>query len=284
MGNPWLSTIMSVGNKAGVIPSAPQGLQNLKEAIKGVPFELLQKGMSGIMEVNNILQGVAQFAQQLGSLGQLGNFGNMLGQFQGLANSISEVASLNPDVIASKISVDQLVEAMGPNQAMMAGLTQFAPVILLQKLNTDSGVHPDVNITNINNGGVVGANTFYGNNFYGTYSNNENLANNFANGFANGTFTNNIFFSNSIFFSNGAFNFSNNSFTFSNGYTIPLPANSKLYNSRGASNNINALLDINGRTTANPNPNGFSFLDKFAANNNINSIANTILGGIINRE
>lgn len=151
MGNPWLSLIMSVGNKAGVIPSAPQGLQNLKEAIKGVPFQLLQKGMSGVMDVNNIMQGVSQFSQQLGSLGQLGSFGSMLGQFQGMATSISGIASLGPSTLSSVISTSDLVAAMGPNQAMMTALTQFAPIQLIQGLNTDSGQPADANITNDNN-------------------------------------------------------------------------------------------------------------------------------------
>jgi hypothetical protein len=164
MSNPWLSLIIQKGNKAGVIPSAPQGLQNLKEAIKGVPFQLLQKGMSGVMDVNNIMQGVAQFAQQLGSLSQLGNFTNILGQFKGLASSLPGIAQLNVNTLTSQLNTSALVAAMGPNQAMMAGLTQFAPVALLQNLNTDAGQPSGANINNVQDAGTVQNNATTGSN------------------------------------------------------------------------------------------------------------------------
>lgn len=154
MGNPWLSLIMSVGNKAGVIPSAPQGLQNLKESVKGVPFQLLQKGMSGVMNIQNMMQGISQFAGQLGSLGQLGNFGNILGKFQGLASSLGGIAKLDVNTLASRLNPEDIINAIGPNQAMMAGLTQFAPVQLLQQLNIDSGQPGPANITNVQDGSI----------------------------------------------------------------------------------------------------------------------------------
>lgn len=248
MGNPWLSLMMQVGNKAGVIPSAPQGLQNLKEAIKGVPFQLLQKGMSGIMDINNIMQGVAQFSQQLGSLSQLGQFGNLFGQFQGLAQNINGIATLNTNILSSRLSVDDLVAAMGPNQAMMAGLTQFAPVVLLQQLNTDSGQAANSNITNVNDSGMVGANNYYGNNFPNTGYNAGNTV---------------IYVGNNTgdIRTSTIFGYAAN--LFSNSVLQNLPANTYYY-----------LLSINGRTTTNPNPNGISSLSLLA-----NSLGNVVSNG-----
>lgn len=106
-----LSTIVdyciSVNNKSGAIPPAPQGLKKLKESIEGVPFELLTKGMSGIFD--KLPQQMQQLSQMMGGLQNMG------GQFQQILGQIQN----------GTVSVDQLVNAFGGVTAMTAGLSSF---------------------------------------------------------------------------------------------------------------------------------------------------------------
>lgn len=108
---PDLSTIIdyaiSVNNKSGSIPSAPQGIKKLKESIEGVPFELLTKGMSGIFDQ---LQGQMQQLMQA-----MGGIQNMGGQAQQILGQIQNGTA----------SADQLVQAFGGVTAMTAGLSGF---------------------------------------------------------------------------------------------------------------------------------------------------------------
>lgn len=108
---PDLSTIVdyciSVGNKSGSIPSAPQGLKKLKESIEGVPFELKVPGMSGIFK--NLAQQIQQMAQQMGGIQNMG------GQAQQILQQVQNGTA----------SADQLVQAFGGVTAMTAGLSSF---------------------------------------------------------------------------------------------------------------------------------------------------------------
>lgn len=108
---PDLSTIIdyciSVNNKSGSIPPAPQGLKKLKESIEGVPFELLTKGMSGIFDK---LQGQMQQLMQA-----MGGIQNMGGQAQQILQQVQNGTA----------TTDQLVKAFGGVTAMTAGLSGF---------------------------------------------------------------------------------------------------------------------------------------------------------------
>lgn len=110
---PDLSTIvkyaLSVGNKSGAIPAAPQGILKLKESIEGLPFELLTKSMSGILDPGVIQQGIQQLAQQMGGLQNLG------GQLQSILGQVT----------AGTASVQQIVQAVGGVTSMTAGLNTF---------------------------------------------------------------------------------------------------------------------------------------------------------------
>jgi hypothetical protein len=115
-----LQHLISVGNKSGSIIPAPQGLKKLKEQIEGVPFELLQKGMSGVMTAQNMLQGILGLAKQLGGLQNVGNFQSM--------NKQVSTAQKNPDElvrIAAALGVEQLTEAVGDNTALTASLSNY---------------------------------------------------------------------------------------------------------------------------------------------------------------
>lgn len=105
---PDLGTIIdyciSVNNKSGSIPPAPQGLKKLKESIEGVPFELLTKGMSGIFDQ---IQGQIQQLMQV-----MGGIQNMGGQAQQILGQLQNGTA----------SADQIVKAFGGVTAMTAGL------------------------------------------------------------------------------------------------------------------------------------------------------------------
>lgn len=105
---PDLGTIIdyciSVNNKSGSIPPAPQGLKKLKESIEGVPFELLTKGMSGIFDQ---IQGQIQQLMQA-----MGGVQNMGGQAQQILGQLQNGTA----------SADQIVKAFGGVTAMTAGL------------------------------------------------------------------------------------------------------------------------------------------------------------------
>lgn len=115
-----LQHLIAIANKSGSIKPAPQGLIKLKEQLEGVPFALLQKGMSGVINPQNLLQGVLGLAKQLGGLQNVGDFGQILSQ-------VSKVAQ-NPDELirtAASIGVDALTKAVGDNTALTASLAAF---------------------------------------------------------------------------------------------------------------------------------------------------------------
>lgn len=115
-----LQHLISVGNKSGSIVPAPHGLKKLKEQIEGVPFELLQKGMSGVINPQNMLQGILGLAKQLGGLQNVGNF-------QKVTQQVNQ-AEQNPDEIvriAAALGIDALTEAVGDNTALTASLSNY---------------------------------------------------------------------------------------------------------------------------------------------------------------
>lgn len=115
-----LNHLIQVLNKSGSIRPAPHGLVKLKEQLEGVPFQLLQKGMSGVLTPQNILQGVMGLAKQMGGLQNVGDFQKILGQVT--------KAQQNPEEIiraASALGVDALVEAVGNNTALTAALSNY---------------------------------------------------------------------------------------------------------------------------------------------------------------
>lgn len=108
---PDLSSIIkyciSVNNKSGSIPAAPQGMMKLKESIEGLPFELLTKSMSGIFD--KLPQQINQLMQNMGGIQNMGaNAQSILGQLQN-----------------GTASVEQITQAFGGVTSMTAGLSSF---------------------------------------------------------------------------------------------------------------------------------------------------------------
>ena len=121
MGQKLLDYIISKNNISGSIPSAPQGLKNLKESIEGLPFELLNQSMSGIFK--NLPQQLQQLVKQMGGLQNMGaDVQKVLGQIQN-----------------GTISADQIVQTFGGVTAMTAGLSATVPAQLQQALTQLSG-------------------------------------------------------------------------------------------------------------------------------------------------
>src|SRR4051812_32095364 len=105
-----LSTIIdyciSVNNKSGSIPTAPMGMKKLKESIEGMPFELLNKSMSGIFD---------QLPRQLNQLIQsMGGIQNMGGK---------NIQQILAQVQNGTLTPDQIAEVFGGVTSMTAGLS-----------------------------------------------------------------------------------------------------------------------------------------------------------------
>lgn len=115
---PDLSTIIdyciSVNNKSGSIPPAPQGIKKLKESIEGVPFELLTKGMSGIFDQ---LQGQLQQLMQA-----MGGIQNMISKSGGSGGGGQQLQQMLGQIQNGTASTDDLVKIFGGVTAMTAGL------------------------------------------------------------------------------------------------------------------------------------------------------------------
>lgn len=118
-----LSTIIdyaiSVNNKSGSIPPAPQGIKKLKESIEGLPFELNTKSMSGIFD--QLSQQIQKLIQSMGGIQNMGGSGvqQILGQIQkGTASS------------------DQIIATFGGVTSMTAGLSGFLSSNDLQSITS----------------------------------------------------------------------------------------------------------------------------------------------------
>lgn len=149
MSGKLIDHLIQVQNLSGAIRNAPHSLKDLKGALDGVPFQLLSPGMSGVMNLQKIMQAVTQLAGQLGGLTNVGNFTNMLGQFQGLASSLQGIGQLNPNILASKLNLSQITAAMGNVGAFGAALTQFGSVANLQAINQLTGQPPGSNLQGV---------------------------------------------------------------------------------------------------------------------------------------
>jgi hypothetical protein len=103
-----LDYIISVSNKSGSIPPAPNALKNLKGSIENVPFNLLTPSMSGLFTQANLLQGVQLLLQQMGNLNNIGNFQQLLSQFNN-----------------GSITTQQLLDALGNAGSMSAVMMTF---------------------------------------------------------------------------------------------------------------------------------------------------------------
>lgn len=91
MAQKLLDYIISMANKSGAIPPAPNALKNLKQAIDGVPFELNIPGMSGIMNIQNIMNGLKMLQKQMGGLNNIGDFQQILAQVQNGTASLEQL-------------------------------------------------------------------------------------------------------------------------------------------------------------------------------------------------
>lgn len=116
-----LDVLTQLGNKSGAIKSAPPALKKLKESIQGVPFELLRPGMSGVMDVGKILQGIAKMAPAMGGLTNMGSFQSILGQL-----TAGQQAQAQGGALPASLTVAQLEKALGSGGAIGVALSAFA--------------------------------------------------------------------------------------------------------------------------------------------------------------
>lgn len=111
-----LQYLVSVQNISGAIKPAPASLMKVKQALQGVPFQLLQPGMSGVTSIQNLIQSMQQFAKMLGGFTNLANGGTGLtGQL------IQQIASGT----AGASSLQSIISAVGPGAALGMSLTTF---------------------------------------------------------------------------------------------------------------------------------------------------------------
>lgn len=113
MGSKLLDVLIQLQNKSGSIKAAPPTMQNLKQSIQGVPFQLLTPSMSGVPSVQNLVSAVTQLSSLMGGLQNLGSFQSILGKLAGL----------------SSLSVSNFSSAMGPGGMLGAALTQYGGAI-----------------------------------------------------------------------------------------------------------------------------------------------------------
>jgi len=96
-------------NSSGAVPTAPHSLRNLKDSIRGVPFELLTKGMSGVLDASSLLDAVRSLLKVPGL--DLSN----IGQFQSILSKLASGQAQAADVM----------NAMGSGGALGASLLGF---------------------------------------------------------------------------------------------------------------------------------------------------------------
>lgn len=120
-----LKHLVKVQNKSGATKPSPQTLLKLKEALEKVPYQLNQKGMSGVVNNQAMMKGIQKLAQQLGGLNNVGQFKNIMSQ-AGASGSSSNGKISNEDAarIAATVSQESLEEALGG--AMTLGVSLMA--------------------------------------------------------------------------------------------------------------------------------------------------------------
>lgn len=118
-----LKHLKSVQNKSGSIKPSPMTLLKLKESLKKVPLELLQKSMSGVVTSQNLMKGIQMAAKQLGGLSNVGEFKNILSQAQAGGSSGAGLNDQSAQEIAARVSLPDLEEAVNPSMALGLSLT-----------------------------------------------------------------------------------------------------------------------------------------------------------------
>lgn len=123
-----LKEIISRANKSGSIKGAPHGLIKLKEAIEGVPFELLMPGMSGIFSQGNMMKGIMGMLKQGLNIGDLGSqVSQAIQQAAGAAgiSNAGNITKIDPMALAQHIDVEKIIQSMGDNNALTAALSNY---------------------------------------------------------------------------------------------------------------------------------------------------------------
>jgi hypothetical protein len=118
-----LKHLVKVQNKSGAVKPSPQTMLKLEQALKKVPYELLKKGMSGVVNSQAMMKGVAKLAQQLGGLNNVGQFKNLMSKSGGSGGALTAEEA---ERIAAVVSQEELEEALGGAMALgislMSGL------------------------------------------------------------------------------------------------------------------------------------------------------------------
>lgn len=120
--------LRSVGNKSGAIPAAGVNLLTLKSAIESLPMEVTATAMSTIVDVENLVTGIVDLTQVLGSLTAIGDFRNILGKIAAdvAITGITDITKLDPDALAAavrrSIPIDELKAAVGNVTAITASM------------------------------------------------------------------------------------------------------------------------------------------------------------------
>lgn len=121
-----LDHLKSVANKSGAIPSAPQGLMDMKRAIESIPMSVQVPGMSQLIQAENLVVGVVDLIKSLGSLSAVGEFKNVLGR---LVTELGEpdITKVDPERLAQairkSIPLQELEQIVGQATSLTASLS-----------------------------------------------------------------------------------------------------------------------------------------------------------------
>jgi hypothetical protein len=90
-------------NESGAVPPAPQGLQTIKQSLKAVPATSETPGMSGVVNTQNLLNGVSSFLKGGGNISSLGQFSQILGKIGG-----GGIASASPAQVTAAVGIEKM--------------------------------------------------------------------------------------------------------------------------------------------------------------------------------
>jgi len=111
--------LISSLNKSGSIKPAPNALKDLKSSIEGIPFALNQPSMSGLFNMNNIMQGLKILQKQMGGLENIGSFQEILQQINN-----------------GTVTLKQLEDALGNGGALATVLMNYQSLESIQQSTT----------------------------------------------------------------------------------------------------------------------------------------------------
>ena len=125
-GSRLVEHLISVGNKSGAVPAAAVNLLDVKGAIKNLPISVDVPSISVAIDVDNLVRGIVDTVDVLGSLSAVGDFRNILGRIASEL-SVTDITKVDPDQLAAAIKrsvpLEELTAAVGQATALAASLS-----------------------------------------------------------------------------------------------------------------------------------------------------------------